>query len=122
MHPLSRMLVVPRFKSPRSTRRRQLPHRPRFESLEDRTVPATLTVNPADPTAFHTIGAAITASHSGDTIQVAQATYNEDVLINKSLSLVGVPNATTKAKPIITGTGGAKGAENVVAIAPNISG
>jgi hypothetical protein len=122
MRPLSRMLLVPTFKSSRSTRRRQLPHRPRFESLEDRTVPATLTVNPADPTAFHTIGAAITASHSGDTIQVAQATYNEDVLINKSLSLVGVPNATTKAKPIITGTGGAKGAENVVAIAPNISG
>src|SRR6202030_3827871 len=64
----------------------------------------------------------ITASHSGDTIQVAQATYNEDVVINKSLSLVGMPNTTTKAKPIITGTGGASGAETVVAIAPNISG
>jgi hypothetical protein len=122
MHPLSRMLVVPTSKSPRTTRRRQLSHRPRFESLEDRTVPATLTVNPADPTAFHTIGAAITASHSGDTIQVAQATYSEDVLINKSLSLVGMPNTTTKAKPIIFGTGGTAGAENVVAIAPSISG
>jgi hypothetical protein len=102
---------------------RRLPHRPRFEELEDRTVPAAvLTVNPADPTAFHTIGAAITAAHPGDTIMVDQATYNEDVLINKSLSLVGVPNATTKAKPIITGTGGAGGTENVVAIASNITG
>jgi hypothetical protein len=122
MHPLSRMLVVPTLKSPHSRRRQQLLHRPRFEALEDRTVPTTLIVNPADPTAFHTIGAAIAASHPHDTIQVAQATYNEDVLINKSLSLVGVPNATTKVKPIIAGTGGAAGAETVVAIAPNISG
>jgi hypothetical protein len=80
-----------------------------------------LNVNPADPTAFHTIGAAITASHAGDTIQVQQATYHEDVLINKSLLLIGVPNATTQAKPTIVGTGGANGAENIVAIAPNIS-
>jgi hypothetical protein len=79
-------------------------------------------VNPAVSTDFHTIGAAIAAAHPGDTIQVAQATYNEDVLINKSLSLVGVPNSTTKAKPFIVGTGGAAGAERVVAIAPNISG
>jgi hypothetical protein len=79
-------------------------------------------VNPGVPGDFHTIGAAIAAAHPGDTIQVAQATYNEDVLINKSLSLVGVPNATTKVKPTITGTGGAAGAERVVAIAPNISG
>jgi hypothetical protein len=90
--------------------------------LEDRTVPTTLVVNPADPAAFHTIGAAITAAHAHDIIQVDQATYNEDVVINKSLSLVGVPNPTTKVKPVITGTGGASGAETVVAIAPNISG
>jgi hypothetical protein len=122
MHPLSRMLAVPTIKSRRPTRKGQAPLRPRFESLEDRTVPATLMVNPAVPTDFHTIGAAIAAAHPGDTIQVAQATYNEDVLINKSLSLVGMPNTTTKAKPIITGTGGAAGAENVVAIAPSISG
>jgi hypothetical protein len=32
-----------------------------------------------------------------------------------------VPNATTQAKPTIIGTGGANGAENIVAIAPNIS-
>jgi hypothetical protein len=80
-----------------------------------------LNVNPADPAAFHTIGAAITASHAGDTIQVQQATYNEDVFINKSLLLVGVPNAMNQAKPVILGAGGANGAENVVAIAPNIS-
>ena len=116
-------LLLAIFKSPSSTRsRRNMPHRPRFDVLEERTVPAVLVVNPAVPTDFHTIGAAITAAHSGDTIQVAQATYNEDVLINKSLSLVGIPNSTTKAKPIITGKGGAGGVEDVVAISPNLAG
>jgi hypothetical protein len=123
MHSPSRASLFSMFKSPSLTRsRRNMPHRPRFEVLEERTVPATLVVNPAVAGDFHTIGAAITAAHPGDTIQVAQATYNEDVIINKSLSLVGIPNSTTKAKPIITGTGGASGIERVVAISANLSG
>ena len=106
MHSSSRAPLLSMFKSPSLTRsRRNMPHRPRFDILEERTLPAILVVNPAVSTDFQTIGAAIKAAHSGDTVQVAQATYNEDVVINKSLSLVGIPNSTTKAKPIITGTG-----------------
>jgi Right handed beta helix region len=123
MLPPSRALLLSMFKCSSLTRsRHKVRHRPRFDILEERTLPAVLVVNPAVPTDFQTIGAAITAAHSGDTIQVAQATYNEDVVINKSLSLVGIPNSTTKAKPIITGKGGASGMENVVAISPNLSG
>lgn len=38
---------------------------------------------------YRTISAAVTASAPGDIIQVAEGTYNEDVIIPKPLSLVG---------------------------------
>jgi len=38
---------------------------------------------------YRTISAAVTASAPGDIIQVAEGTYNEDVVISKPLSLVG---------------------------------
>jgi hypothetical protein len=96
---------------------RLLSQRLRLEALEDRSAPAVLTVNPANPTAFHTIGAAITAAHPGDTVMVDLAIYNENVLINKSLSLIGVSNGTTD--PQIVGTGANNGMESVVHIADN---
>jgi hypothetical protein len=51
--------------------RHSIHHRLRFEALEDRRVLATLIVDLTSPFAFHTIGAAVTAAHSGDTIDVA---------------------------------------------------
>ena len=67
---------------------------PRLVALEDRTVLTTLIVNPAlplSPTVFHTIQAAVNAAASagGDTIQIAPATYPEQVTINKSLTMQG---------------------------------
>ena len=95
----------------------RLNHRPRLECLEDRTSPAVLSVNPAVPTAYHTIQSAVNAAHPGDTIQVAQAVYTENVLINKSLSVIGLPNG--KTLPQIVGTGSDVGTESVVQIAAN---
>lgn len=54
---------------------------------------------------FATIGAAVSAASSGDTIEVAQGIYKEDVIIGKSLSLVGKNSANT----IIDATGLANG-------------
>lgn len=50
---------------------------------------------------FASIAAAVTAAVPGDTINVAQGTYKEDVTITKSLSLVGHGNENT----IIDATG-----------------
>jgi nitrous oxidase accessory protein NosD len=65
---------------------------------------ATLCVG-SKPGCFSTIGAAVTAANAGDTIEVAQGVYNEDVEIGKSLSLVGKNRANT----IIDATGLANG-------------
>jgi parallel beta-helix repeat protein len=50
---------------------------------------------------FSTIGAAVSAASSGDTISVAQGIYPENVVIDKSLSLIGKNPANT----IIDATG-----------------
>jgi nitrous oxidase accessory protein NosD len=57
---------------------------------------ATLCVNPGGiGDCFKTIGAAVAAASTGDTIQVASGTYSEDVIIDKSLSLIGANSANT---------------------------
>jgi hypothetical protein len=94
--------------------------RPRLESLERREVPATLQVNPADPIAFQTIQSAINAASPGDIINVAHATYNEDVVIDRGVSLIGQPDARHQ-NPFIVGSGGAGGIEAIVRIAPNVN-
>lgn len=67
---------------------------------------ATLCVNPTGATGCQTtIGAAVSAAASGDTIQVAAGTYKADVVINKTLALIGAGSATT----IIDATGLANG-------------
>lgn len=66
---------------------------------------ATLCVDAGKAACFATIGAAVSAASSGDTIQVAQGIYKEDVILGKSLSLVGKNSANT----IIDATGLANG-------------
>src|SRR5262245_56647549 len=87
--------------------------RPNVESLEDRTVPATLWVDNTPGMAgteftstggsqpasvpgmtpgvniFSTITAAITAANPSDTINVSDGTYSELVTVNKALTLQG---------------------------------
>ena len=59
---------------------------------------ATLTV----PTQHATISAAINASTAGDTIQIANsATYTEDLMINKRLTIAAAVGAT----PVIRNCG-----------------
>jgi len=67
---------------------------------------ATLCVNPTGASGCQaTIGAAVSAAASGDTIQVAAGTYKEDVTISQTLALVGAGSAST----IIDATGLANG-------------
>jgi nitrous oxidase accessory protein NosD len=67
---------------------------------------ATLCVNPADSgVCSTTISAAVAIAAAGDTIKVAKGTYPEDVVINKTLSLIGANQKTT----IIDATGLATG-------------
>jgi hypothetical protein len=80
-----------------------------------------LQVNPALPTAFNTIQSAISAAQPGDTIDVAHATYPEDVVIDRSVSLIGQPDPVTHQNPFIVGNGGAGGIEAVVRVANGVS-
>jgi len=57
---------------------------------------ATLCVNQnPTPGCVATISAAVAAASSGDTVTVAPGTYREDVVLGKSLSLIGQDRATT---------------------------
>lgn len=62
---------------------------------------ATLCVGSGGSGCYATIGAAVAAAAPGDTIQVYQGVYAEDVVIGKSLALVGKNPANT----IIDATG-----------------
>ena len=64
---------------------------------------------------FNSITSAIAAASNGDTIQVCSGTYNEDVVVNKSLTIQGAGSGTTTVSGPIGG-GGATfqiGASNV---------
>lgn len=52
------------------------------------------------PTIFSSIQDAITAATAGDTVKVAEGTYNEDVTLNKNVSIYG-----GSPKPTLKGTG-----------------
>ena len=62
---------------------------------------ATLCVDPARSGCDATISAAVSHAAAGDTIQVSQGVYKEDVVIGKSLTLAGHNSANT----IIDATG-----------------
>jgi parallel beta-helix repeat protein len=65
-------------------------------AISQQAVAATLCVAKGGGACFSTIGAAVAAANPGDTIQVSQGTYAEDVIIGKSLSLIGKNSANTK--------------------------
>lgn len=66
---------------------------------------ATLCVNANNPGCYATIGEALAHAAPGDTVQVAQGMYHEDVVVGIPLSLVGQNAANT----IIDATGLANG-------------
>jgi parallel beta-helix repeat protein len=77
--------------------RRRIPRGRRalaLEHLEERNLLSTVWMVDDDriqcPTAdFTSIGAAVAAAHRGDVIDVCPGTYNESVVVNKSLTFVG---------------------------------
>jgi parallel beta-helix repeat protein len=82
--------------------RRARPARTRLSliALEERTVPSTLTVDPAFANSaalrqYSTIGAAVAAAAPGDTIKVDPGLYTEVVTVSKPLTLVGSGPAAT---------------------------
>jgi parallel beta-helix repeat protein len=79
----------PTAKSLNRSRRRSL----RLETLEDRSVPAVLFVDPSNLAiggAFPTITDAVNAAHPGDLIKVAPGTYHEGVDVTKAgVTLLG---------------------------------
>jgi Ca2+-binding RTX toxin-like protein len=81
---------------------------------------ATVTVDTSiavSATNFHTIQAAVNAAVAGDTIQVAPGTYNENVLITKSLTMISTGGAEDT---IINGSqGGAT--KGTITVAPNVN-
>src|SRR5262245_22848987 len=68
-------------------------HRLHFEALETRDMlAATLFVDPSvapSGSIFAKINDAIAAAHLGDTIKVVGGTYTENVVVDKTLTLVG---------------------------------
>ena len=56
------------------------------------------------PQDYPTIQAAINAASAGDTIQVSAGTYNENVVVNKTVSLIGENPSTTVINAKGTGT------------------
>jgi len=55
----------------------------------------TWTVDDDGPADFHTIQEAINAANPGDTLNVYNGTYYENVRVNKTLSLIGQNRNTT---------------------------
>lgn len=86
----------------------------RLETLEDRCVPAVLHVGPHEQ--YHTISAAVTASHNGDLIRIDSGTYQEQVTINKSIELEGSGSSTVILAPTGLGSPTAANPDAVVRV------
>ena len=69
---------------------------PMIQFAEDASAATTWTVDDDGGADFTTIQAAINAASSGDTIQVADGTYNETITIDKTLTIVGHDASDTK--------------------------
>ncbi len=57
------------------------------------------------PDDYATIQEAINHANAGATINVRNGTYNESVLVNKQLSLIGTSETPLGPKPVIDGNG-----------------
>jgi hypothetical protein len=74
---------------------------PLLNVLEDRTLLATLVVNPAGgPGVYTTISAAVSAAMAGDTIAINPAMYTEQVTINTSLTMMGTAAGVVIQSPM----------------------
>jgi parallel beta-helix repeat protein len=83
-----------RLFAPKKPPRRKSAARPGLEALEDRWVPATLTVGSGQ--SFATINAAYSMANPGDTIKVFAGTYQEQVTLSKKVALVAADPGTDK--------------------------
>jgi len=72
-----------------------------FDIQPIKAVPTTWTVDDDGPADFSSIQEAINAASSGDTIYVYNGTYYENVVLNKTVSLIG----ENREKTIIDGSG-----------------
>jgi parallel beta-helix repeat protein len=66
-----------------------------LDDLNAQLGPRTWIVDDDGPADFHTIQEAINAASDGDTVYVRAGTYAENVVLNKSLSLIGEDAETT---------------------------
>jgi len=66
--------------------------------------PTIWTVDDNGPADFHTIQEAINAANPGDTIYVHSGTYYENVVVNKTVSLIGENKVTTTIDGNMTAT------------------
>lgn len=63
----------------------------------------TIVSNPGGGNPYTTIQAAVNAASNGDIINVAVGTYNEQVLVNKSVTITGVGSPTVNFAGTVTG-------------------
>jgi parallel beta-helix repeat protein len=102
----------------RKGRRPASPFRPLVEGLEERAVPATLTVGPGKT--FSTIQAAVNAaanSSTADTIKIDPGTYAEQVTIPSTITATNslvITAASTTNKPTVKPTATLTGTQAII--------
>jgi len=84
-----------------------------FSTSQFKSEPKTRIVDDDGPADFYTIQEAINAAYPGDTINVKAGIYYENIIVNKSISLIGADNVNTVIN-------GAKGS-NVIEISDEVN-
>jgi len=74
-----------------------------FDVQPVKSEPRTWAVDDDGPADFHTIGGAVNAADLGDIVFVHSGTYYENVVINKTVSLIGEDRNTTIIDGNLTG-------------------